>query len=40
MFASEFFALFAQELPGVLEIAVRYWYELAKHFIGILSNML
>jgi hypothetical protein len=40
MFTSEFFASIAKELPGVLDIVVRYWHELATHFIGILSNML
>jgi len=40
MVTTEFFTAFAKELPGVLEIAVRYWYELAKHILGIFSNML
>jgi len=28
-----------KELPGVLDIVVRYWHELATHFIGILGNL-
>jgi hypothetical protein len=40
MFTTEFFQAFIKELPGVLEIIVRYWHELATHAIGILSNML
>jgi hypothetical protein len=40
MFINEFFTAFAKELPGVLEIIVRYWYELVTHAIGIISKML
>jgi hypothetical protein len=40
MFTSEFFAELLKELPGVLDIIVRYWHELFTHGIGILSNML
>jgi hypothetical protein len=40
MFTSEFFTELLQELPGVLDIVVRYWHELAKYAISILSNML
>jgi len=40
MFTSEFFQAFIKELPGVLDIAVRYWYELVKYGLGVLSNML
>ena len=29
-----------KELPGVLDIVVRYCYELATHFIGIFSALL
>ena len=29
-----------KELPGILDIIVRYWHELATHAIGILSKML
>jgi len=40
MFTSEFFTAFVKELPGVLEIAIRYWYELVTHGLSILSKML
>ena len=40
MFTNEFAQAILKELPGVLDIIVRYWHELATHFIGILSNML
>jgi len=40
MFTNETLMAILKELPGVLEIAVRYWHELATHAIGILSNML
>jgi hypothetical protein len=40
LFTNEFVMAFLKELPGVLEIAVRYWLELATHAIGILSKML
>jgi len=40
MFTSEFFTELLKELPGVLDIVVRYGYELATHFIGILGNLL
>jgi len=37
---TEFFQAFIKELPGVLEIAIRYWHELATHGLSILSKML
>ena len=40
MFTSEFFMAIVKEIPGILDIVVRYWHELAKYAIGILSNML
>ena len=40
MFTNETLMALLKELPGVLEIVVRYWHELATHAIGILSNML
>ena len=40
MFTNETLMAILKELPGVLEIVVRYWHELATHAIGILSNML
>jgi len=40
MFTNETLTALLKELPGVLEIVVRYWHELATHAIGILSNML
>jgi len=40
MFTNETLMALLKELPGVLEIIVRYWHELATHAIGILSNLL
>jgi len=40
MFTNETLMAILKELPGVLEIVVRYWHELATHAIGILSNLL
>ena len=40
MFTNETIMALVKELPGVLEIVVRYWHELATHAIGILSNLL
>jgi len=40
VFTNEFLTAFFKELPGVLEIAVRYWLELATHGLSILSKML
>jgi hypothetical protein len=40
MFTNETIMAILKELPGVLEIVVRYWHELATHAIGILSNLL
>jgi len=40
MFTNETLMAILKELPGVLEIIVRYWHELATHAIGILSNLL
>ena len=40
MFTNEMLAAIAKELPGVLDIVVRYWYELTKHILGIFGNML
>jgi len=40
MFTNETLMALLKELPGVLEIVVRYWHELATHAIGILSNLL
>jgi len=40
MFTNEFFMGIAKEIPGILDIVVRYWHELATHAIGILSNLL
>jgi molybdopterin biosynthesis enzyme MoaB len=40
MFTSDFFAVLAKEIPGFLEIIIRYFYELATHGLSILSNLL
>jgi len=40
MFTNEFFMAFLQEIPGILDIIVRYCYELATHGLSILSKML
>jgi hypothetical protein len=40
MFTNEFFAAIVKEIPGFLEIIIRYCYELATHGLGILSNLL
>ncbi len=40
MFTNETLMAILKEIPGVLDIIVRYWHELAMHAIGILSNML
>jgi hypothetical protein len=40
MFTNEFFATIAKEIPGILDIVVRYFYELATHGLSILSNLL
>ena len=40
MFTSEFFAAIAKEIPGILDIVVRYFCELAMHGLSILSNLL
>ena len=40
MFTNETIMALVKELPGVLEIVVRYWHELASHAISILSNLL
>jgi hypothetical protein len=40
MFTNETIMAIVKEIPGVLDIVVRYWHELATHAISILSNML
>ena len=40
MFTNETLMAILKELPGVLDIVVRYCYELAMHGLGILSNLL
>ena len=40
MFTNETLMAILKEIPGVLDIVVRFWHELATHAIGILSNML
>jgi hypothetical protein len=40
MFTNEFFTAIAKEIPGFLDIFVRYFYELATHGLSILSNLL
>jgi len=40
MFTNEMLTAILKELPGILDIIVRYWHELFTHGIGILSNML
>ena len=40
MFTNEWFLAIAKELPGILDIIVRYCYELATHGLSILSKML
>ena len=40
MFTNDFFAAIVKEIPGFLEIIIRYFYELATHGLGILSNLL
>ena len=37
---TEFFQAFIKELPGVLDIVVRYYCELVTHGMSILNNML
>jgi len=39
MFTSETFVAILREIPGFLDIVVRYLYELAMHTIGILGNL-
>jgi hypothetical protein len=40
MFTNEFFMAIVKEIPGFLDIVVRYFYELATHGLSILSNLL
>ena len=40
MFTNETIMAILKELPGVLDIIIRYWHELAKYGLSILSNML
>ena len=40
MFTNELFMAIVKEIPGFLEIIVRYFYELATHGLSILSNLL
>jgi len=40
MFTNETLAALLKELPGILDIIVRYWHELATHGLSILSKML
>ena len=40
MFTNETAMAILKEIPGILDIVVRYCYELAMHAIGIFSNML
>jgi len=40
MFTNEWFLAIAKEIPGILDIVVRYCYELAMHALSILSNAL
>ena len=40
MFTNEMLTAILKELPGILDIIVRYCYELATHGLGILSKML
>ena len=40
MFTNETIMKIIKEIPGVLDIVIRFWYELAKHGLSILSNML
>jgi len=39
MFTSETFVAILREIPGFLDIVVRYFYELAMHALGILSAL-
>ena len=40
MFATECVMMLVKELPGLLDIVVHYYYELAMYVISILSNVL
>ena len=40
MFDNEIFMAIVREIPGVLDIVLRYWYELATHVLGLISNAL
>ena len=40
MFTNETLLAIVREIPGILDIVVRYCYELAMHAVGILSNWL
>jgi len=40
MFTNEFIMAIAKEIPGFLEIIIRYFCELATHGLSILSNLL
>ena len=40
MYTNEFFMAIVKEIPGFLDIVVRYFYELATHGLSILSNLL
>jgi len=40
MFTNECFLAIVKEIPGFLDIAIRYCYELAMHCLSILSNAL
>jgi len=40
MFTNECFLAIVKEIPGFLDIVVRYCYELAMHALSILSNAL
>jgi len=40
MFTNEIFLAIVKEIPGFLDIVVRYCYELAMHALSIFSNAL
>ena len=40
MFTSETIAAIIKEIPGVLDIVIRYWHELAKYGLSVLRKML
>ena len=40
MFTNEAIAAILKEIPGILDIVIRYWHELAKYGLSVLSNLL